>query len=330
MLNTLLVDQGIIKPSRLRLLCIPDYLFFRTHSQKLYREYSGIPRYSIISRKVTDQYDDYGGKEDYISSLKDLFIVDGSTALINAPFYFPLAEQLDMNVVGTRLDITELPKIRYTSIRKQNFRKFEPTALASDEVHYHAVIEGAIQDSKAVSLPVSFNLFNQPIIPITKNTIAVGSVRRIEDFVPTNFDLLRINIGDFIEYNQLFLANVGKSERKTAILDLVSNLVNSFDIKLVMVSLYKIAKYLTVYPKGFEVKSAIKDMCEHWGFEEAFILMNEKRRIWKQHPIDLFDSVFDGHGYIALFNHLKPKKKEKDELQDLESFSSLDDDILDG
>ena len=231
MLNTLLVDQGIIKPQRLRLLCIPDYLFFRTHSQKLYREYSGIPRYSIISRKITDQYDDFGGFNDKVCSLDTLFIVDGSTALHNAPFYFPLAEQLDMNIVGTKLDIIELPKLRYTRIRKENFRKYVPTAIGSDEVHYHATVDGTGRDSKSISLPTSFNLFTQPIIPVTKNTIAVGSVRRIEEFTPTTFDLLRLNIGDFVEYNQLFLTKADKNARKNAILNQVSDLINIFNIK---------------------------------------------------------------------------------------------------
>ncbi|MHA2074883.1 MAG: hypothetical protein ACW97X_09715 [Candidatus Hodarchaeales archaeon] len=309
MLNTTLVEQGIIKPQRLRLLCIPDYLFFRTHSQRLYREFSGIPRYSIISRKVTDQYDDFGGSEDNICSLETLYIVDGSTALLNAPFYFPLAEQLDMNVIGTKLDIAEIPKLRFTSIENKNFRKYVPTAIASDEVHYHAAVDGTAQDSKSISLPKSFKLFTQPIIPITKNTITVGSVRRIDEFTPTKFDLLRINIGDFVEYNQLFFSKIDKSSRINAILDQVNTIITCFDIKLVLISLYKIAKYFSIYPKGSNLKKSIEEMAHQWGFKEATLIMNEKRRKWKKVPLDIFKTLFDGNGYIAMFNH--PSKAEK-------------------
>jgi hypothetical protein len=328
MLNTTLVDIGIITPQRLSLLCVPDYLFFRTHSQRLYREYSGIPRYSIITRKVTDQYDDFGGSDDNVCSLKTLYIVDGSTALVNAPFYFPLAEQLDMSIVGTRIDIAELPKLRYTSIQKENFRKYVPTSVASDEVHYHAVVNGATQDSKSISLPSSFNLFTQPIIPITKNTISVGSVRNIEDFTPTKFDFLRINIGDFIEYNQLFLGKIDKNSRKNAILDQVNTLITSFSINLVLVSLYKIAKYFSIYPKDVNLKLSIEEMAHHWGFEEATIIMNEKRRKWKQEPLDIFETVFDGNGYIALFNHSSERKMRGSQPNPFDEDSSFDDDII--
>ncbi|MFX0087939.1 MAG: hypothetical protein ACFFAU_19965, partial [Candidatus Hodarchaeota archaeon] len=322
-----LVDQGIIRPQRLRLLCIPDYLFFRTHNQKLYREYSGIPRYSIISRKITDQYDDFGGSDDNVCSLDTLYIVDGSTALNNAPFYFPLAEQLDMNIVGTKLDVIELPKLRYTQIQKRNFQKFVPTAIGSDEVHYHAAADGIGQDSKSVSLPTSFNLFTQPIIPITKNTIAVGSVRRIEEFTPTTFDLLRLNIGDFVEYNQLFLTNIGRNARKNAILEQFGNLINIYNIKLVLVSLYKITKYLSIYPKDYEAKVCIQEMSESWGFEETTLIMNEKRQKWKQKPLDLLENLFDGNGYIAFYNPLKAKKDGNIEVQQFKSYPFFNNEI---
>ena len=125
MLETFLIDQGIMQPKRVRLLCVPDYLFFRTHAQRLYREFLGIPRYSIITRKVTDELEQH---TKHACSLKTLYIVDGSSALTNAPFYFPLAKLLDLSIVGTNLDIIEIPKLRYTSPSNKNFQKYEPTS----------------------------------------------------------------------------------------------------------------------------------------------------------------------------------------------------------
>ena len=150
MLETFLIDQGIMQPKRIRLLCIPDYLFFRTHAHRLYREFIGIPRYSIITRKVTDKLEKH---PDPACSLETLYIVDGSSALTNAPFYFPLAKYLDLSIVGTNLDITELPKLRYTTPSDRNFQRYEPITIVSSEVIFHAPLFESVMafDSKPLS-----------------------------------------------------------------------------------------------------------------------------------------------------------------------------------
>ena len=290
-----------MKPRRVRLLCVPDYLFFRTHAQRLYREFLGIPRYSIITRKVTDELEQH---IKHTCSLKTLYIVDGSSALTNAPFYFPLAKLLDLSIVGTNLDIVEIPKLRYTSPSNKNFQQYEPTTIVSSEVIFHAPLFESGMESNSVTLPPSFDLFLQPIT-ITKNTIAVGSVREIEEFFPINFDIMRINLGDFIEYNQLFskppeLPDTAKSTRKKAVLEGLGIIIRSFNIPIILISLYKIAKFFAT--SSDSVHHQIQDICYHWNFSESVLINNEKRRVWKKEPLEELDFFYDALGYIVLFN----------------------------
>lgn len=290
-----------MKPRRVRLLCVPDYLFFRTHAHRLYREFLGIPRYSIITRKVTDELEQH---QKHACSLETLYIVDGSSALTNAPFYFPLAKLLDLSIVGTNLDIVEIPKLRYTSPLNKNFQQYEPTTIVSSEVTFHAPLFESGMESNSVTLPPSYDLFLQPIT-ISKNTIAVGSVREIDEFFPINFDIMRINLGDFIEYNQLFskpaeLSDT-KSTRKQAVLEGLGIIIRSFNIPIVLISLYKIAKFFAT--SSDSVHHQIQDICNHWNFSESVLINNEKRRVWKKEPLEKLDLFYDTLGYIVLFNY---------------------------
>lgn len=296
-----------MQPGRVRLLCVPDYLFFRTHAHRLYREFIGIPRYSIITRKVTDELTQHSK---HTCSLETLYIVDGSSALTNAPFYFPLAKHLDLSIVGTNLDIIELPKLRYTTPSNQNFQQYEPITLVSSEVIFHAPLFESGLESNSVTLPKSFDLFLQPIT-VTKNTIAVGSVREITEFFPINFDIMRINLGDFIEYNQLFSKPTGfsdntKSTRKQAVLDGLSVIIQSFNIPIVLISFYKIAKFFATSPDS--IRYQIQDICNHWNFSESILINNEKRRVWKKEPLEKLDIFYDALGYIVLFNRSAQSK----------------------
>lgn len=312
MLETILIDQGIISPQRLNLLCVPDYLFFRTHAQRLYREFKGIPRYSIITRKFTDQLD-IEPHYDHTCSLKTLYIVDGSTALTNAPFYFPLAKQLNLSIVGTNLDITELPKLRYTPTKEMNFQKYEPLTIVSSEVHYHAPLHESGLENNAITLPPSFNLFTQPIT-ITQNTIAIGSVRNINNFFPISFDIMRINLGDFIEYNQRFpkatgIADDTKTSRKQAILEGVNRIISTFNIPVILVSFYKLSKFFA--SSTGTITHQVQDICDNWNFSEAILINNEKRRVWEQEPMENLKDLFDARGYVAIFNRYKQERSPK-------------------
>ncbi|MFW9902905.1 MAG: hypothetical protein ACFFFH_01115 [Candidatus Thorarchaeota archaeon] len=301
MLESFLIDQGIMRSSRVRLLCVPDYLFFRTHAHRLYREFLGIPRYSIITRKVTDELEQLSK---HPCSLKTLYIVDGSSALTNAPFYFPLAKFLDLSIVGTNLDIVELPKLRYTTPSNSNFQRYEPITVVSSEVIFHAPLFESGLESNSITLPISFDLFLQPIT-VTKNTIAVGSARDITEFFPINFDIMRINLGDFIEYNQLFsnptgLSDNTKATRKQAVLDGLSGIIESFNIPIVLISLYKIAKFFTSSSDSLNYQ--IQEICNHWNFSESILINNEKRRVWKKEPLEKLGFLYDALGYLVLFN----------------------------
>ncbi len=317
-----------MRAKRVRLLCVPDYLFFRTHSQSLYREFIGIPRYSIITRKVTDELNfelQHGN-----CSLETLYIVDGSSALTNAPFYFPLAKHLDLSIVGTNLDITELPKLRFMSIKGHIVQKYEPITLVSSEVHYHAPLDERGMESNSVTLPPSFNLFPQSIT-LTKNTIAVGSVRDMSEFFPSKFDLLRINLGDFVEYNQRFskpseTAVDTKINRKQTIINGLFNIISCFNIQIVLISFYKIAKFFAISPEP--IADQVQDICDDWSFSEFMLINNEKRRVWEEESMQNLEQLYDAAGYIALFNRPKVRKSRDIYPQDYDNQYTEDNDIL--
>lgn len=305
MLDTFLINQGIIRSHRLRLLCLPDYLFFRTHVHKLYREYSGIPRYSIITRRITDQLP-FEELDKERCSLELLYVIDGATALKNLPFFFQLAKPLDMSVVGTRLDFTELPKLRYVTLNETDFNTYQPLIIASNQVEQLITNDKKGSNAKSVFLSDYFDLFLQANTVITENSIAIGSVRELNKFFPTNFDILRINLGDLVEYAQRFdhlsdLENLGF--RKKRILIEVEKIIDCFNIPTVLISLYKLAKFVN-YPKNSSNLSekGINEILENLKFTETKLLHNERRRVWKEVNINEISNFFDSQGYLVLFN----------------------------
>jgi hypothetical protein len=176
----------------------------------LYREFNGIPRYSIITRKITEEL----GDRQQNSTLELLYIVDGSTALKNTPFFFQLANRLDMSVVGTKLDFIELPKLRYGILEYDDFKMYQPYIMASNEVEKRSLQEERGLETKTLTLPLSYNLFFQENYEsISENSIAIGSVREIEDFFPQMFNILRINLGDLVEYQQIFYKYLEYTEK---------------------------------------------------------------------------------------------------------------------
>lgn len=303
-MDSYLSNQGILSTPRVKLLCIPDYLFFRTHSHKLYREFSGIPRYSTITRKITEEL----GVRQQNSTLELLYIVDGSTALKNIPFFFQLANRLDMSVVGTKLDFIELPKLRYGILEYDDFKMYQPYIMASNEVEKRSLHEERGLETKTLTLPLSYNLFFQEnYVSISENSIAIGSVREIEDFFPQMFDMLRINLGDLVEYQQIFYKYLEYTEKpreakRNRILTEVEKLIDSFNIPIVLVSLYKLAKFFAVSSNSTDsLLTQVEEIGNHWNFSNWMLIHNEKRRVWVEEPLRNLRNFFDAHGYIVYF-----------------------------
>jgi hypothetical protein len=304
LLDSYLINQGILQTPRVKLLCIPDYLFFRTHSHKLYREYCGIPRYSIITRKITEELN----SKQQNSTLELLYIVDGATALKNTHFFFQLAKRLDMSVVGTKLDFIEIPKLRYNFLQYEDFEKYHPYILSSNEAHSWSQHEERGLETKTLTLPQSYNLHFQANYEFfSENSIAIGAVREIEDFFPQKFDILRINLGDLMEYQQTFFKYIEYTEdpiisKKRRILIEVEKLIDSFNIPIVLVSLYKLSKFFAISSNSVNsLMKQVEEIGNHWNFSNSMLIHNEKRRVWLQEPISKLNEFFDTHGYILYF-----------------------------
>ena len=307
MLETLLIDQGILSPSEKRkLLCMPDYSFFRTHTHKLYREFLGFPRYSVISRKFTE---DFQKENDSLSSLDTLFICDGATAQNTALFFFPIAEKLNLSIIGTNLDFTELPKLCFETHSEDNFESFGQYSLLTDKNTHPTTRQGHDVDACTSFLPFSSNLTLEKGNDFpTDRKIATGIVKDQNDFFPKNFNIARLNIGDFIEYRQIFTPNwpdmdANPEEIKSLILHEVEKVLTSFNVEVLFISLYKLARFYKLSEKFTKPIVELTHSMKHsWNYSESIMVHNPTRRVWEEEPIHALPHFFNSPGYLILFN----------------------------
>ncbi|MCK4848454.1 MAG: hypothetical protein KAT16_05490, partial [Candidatus Heimdallarchaeota archaeon] len=299
-----LIDLGIVsRYDRHKLLVMPDYLLFRTHIHKLYREYLGFPRYSVIARKFTDEFQSNSEKSG--CSLETIFICDGSTAQNNSQFFIPPAKDLELSVVGTSLDFTELPKLRFQPQPNIDFQPFKPYSLDVDGVMKPKLGNGHDVDSNTKILPEFWQCsLREGTDHQQEETIAIGAVKDLSEFFPTNFNFLRINIGDFVEYKQTFTLNEDKNvdkPLKTLILQEVEKIVTAFNIEVVFISFYKIGKYFGLN-KNHSVLETINELQHSWNYSESMLVNNITRSVWEEEILHSISHFYDGHGYLILFN----------------------------
>ena len=305
LLDSLLYDQGILNKRNIRLLCFPDYLFFRTHSQKLYREFEGFPRYSIIARKYTD---DQSSDTKYSSPcyLRKLYIIDGSSALINAPFFFPISKIKNLSIVGTNLNFIDIPKFRYFFKPIYDFIPFTPYTINMFPYSKLGTKEEGSFDSNAVSLPLDFSIKYIKGNNYFSNTIAIGCVSSALDFFPNGFEILRVNLGDLLEYKQTYFDESTKhflTKQEITLIE-IKKLINVFNIPVVWISLYKLAKFLNLkrINRLLSFEEYLRYIMHSWNFSEALILYNEKGIKWDQIHISKLNNYFDANGYVVFFN----------------------------
>ncbi|WP_455140889.1 hypothetical protein [Candidatus Hodarchaeum mangrovi] len=305
LLDSLLYDQGILLQRNIRLLCFPDYLFFRTHNQKLYREFEGFPRYSIIARKYTeDQSNDTKYKSPCY--LRKLYIIDGSSALINAPFFFPISKKINLSIVGTNLNFVDVVRFRESFKPIYDFIPFHPYTVNIFPYSKPETKEESSFDSNAVSLPLNFYIRYIKGNNYFLNTIAIGCVRSASDFFPNGFELLRVNLGDLLEYKQSYFDESKKNfltKHEITLIEL-KRLINIFKIPVILVSLYKLAKFVNVkgVNRSLSPEGYLRYIMHTWNFSEALILFNEKGRKWDQIHISKLNNYYDEHGYVVFFN----------------------------
>ncbi len=308
MLETLLIDQGVLSTSeRRKLLCMPDDTFFRTHKHKLYREFLGFPRYSVISRKYTEEFNK---ENDSTCSLDSLFICDGATAQNSAQFFFPIAKKLNLSIIGTNLDFTELPKLRFESqLAKEDFEPFAPYSLLTDKNTHPTTTQGHDIDACTSFLPTSSKLSIEKGNDYpAEHKIATGAIKDSNEFFPRHFNIARLNIGDFVEYRQIFTRNwpdmdMNTQEVKNLILQEVEKVLSAFSVEILHISLYKLARYYKLSEKTNKSVVELTDEMKHsWNYTESLLVHNPTRRIWEEEPIHALQHFFNTPGYLILFN----------------------------
>jgi hypothetical protein len=308
LLETLLIDQGILSSSeKKKLLCMPDYTFFRTHKHKLYREFLGFPRYSVISRKYTEEFT---LEKELLCSLDTLFICDGATALNSAQFFFPVAKKLDLSVIGTNLDFTELPKLQFMSqVEQEDFEPYRIYSLLTDKNSHPTSNQGPDIDACTSFLPAASELSlekgnNFP----SERKIATGVVKDPNDFFPRSFTISRLNIGDFIEYKQIFTPewldmDANLNEIKDLILKEVEKVLTTFSVEILFISLYKLARFYNLSVQSNRAIVEITNEMKHsWNYSESILVHNPIRRVWEEEPIHALSHFFNVPGYLILFN----------------------------
>ena len=286
---------------------MPDYLFFRTHKHKLYREFRGFPRYSVISRKFTDDFSSLSTEFD--SSLETLFVCDGTTAQNTSQFFFQIAKELDLSIIGTNLDFTELPKLRYQIPPDIDFEEYSVYSLIAKQSTQPSANQGRDIGTCSSFLP-SFCEFSlkRGNGSQKEHKISVGAVKHPKEFFPSYFDILRLNIGDLIEYKQSFTPNwpdmeIDPVELNTLILQEVEKILISFNVKVVFLSFYKLARFYNLLATSKDSSKDFIDMLSHaWKYSESIVVNNKERRIWEEESIMNLNQLFDKHGYIILFN----------------------------
>ena len=92
-------------------------------------------------------------------------------------------------------------------------------------------------------------------------------------------------------------------ELNTLILQEVEKILISFDIKVVFLSLYKLARFYNLLADdNHSSRDFINMLCHTWKYSESIVVNNTKRRIWEEDTIMNLTQLFDAYGYIILFN----------------------------
>ena len=205
---------------------------------------------------------------------------------------------------------TLLPKLRFiTHPEDENFESFQHYSLLTDKNSHPTTSQGHDIDACTSFIPLSSNLTlkqGNDYPPDLK--IATGVVKNRNDFYPKKFNIARLNIGDFIEYRQIFTPDwpdmdADPDEIKSLILQEVEKVLAAFNVDVLFVSLYKLARF---YKLGEKLNKPIveltKEMKHSWNFSESLLVHNPTRRIWEEEPIHALPHFFNLPGYLILFN----------------------------
>jgi hypothetical protein len=138
--------------------------------------------------------------------------------------------------------------------------------------------------------------------------VAIGRAREANDYFPRFFDILRLNIGDFIEYRQIFSLNwpdmdMDPVKLKGFIFQEINKVLSTFKITLLLISLYKFKKFFELSEKSAtSVTEVIKEMCKAWSYSESIIVNNTTRKVWEEETPQNLTKLYNSNAYLVLFN----------------------------
>ena len=134
-----------------------------------------------------------------------------------------------------------------------------------------------------------------------------GRIKAISDFYPLNFDILRLNIADFIEYsqfidqNQLWISTCeNHDEYREKVTATLKRCINKLNPRIVLITFYKLIKFL-IEGSGqpFNEEWDLNVLAQKLGFNKCQILVQKGALSWVLK--EDCEEYSDSKGYMVLW-----------------------------
>lgn len=309
-LEALINGQILPEKPQVKLLICPDYLFFRQAPHILHTEFKDFPRLTKSRLSTTSSH-----STKLNCSLSHLFICDGNSALRTIDKVLPWINQLSISAVGCRIDFFDLPSLKPAilphseiNFEGQNYSNCE---LLSNIPFPMAPVEGDKLTSSSAILSSEENIRLKAVPQSLKNPIeqilSRGRIKTIFDLYPLNFDILRLNIADFIEYsqfidqNQLWISTYEDHDKyREKVTATIKRCINKLNPRIVLIPFYKLIKFL-IEGSGqpFNEEWDLNLLTKKLGFEKCHILAQKGTLSWVLK--EECEKYSDSKGYIVLW-----------------------------
>ncbi|MFX1534463.1 MAG: hypothetical protein ACFFDI_09610 [Promethearchaeota archaeon] len=309
-LEALINWQVLPEKPQVKLLICPDYLFFRQAPHSIHTEFRDFPRLTKSRLSSTSRH-----STKLRCSLSHLFICDGNSALRTIDKVLPWINQLPISAVGCRIDFLNLPLLKpaislHSEIDFEGNNYYDCELLSDIPFPITPVERNKLTSSSAI-LSSDENIRLKAVPRSLKNPIeqilSRGRIKAISDLYPLNFDILRLNIADFIEYsqfidqNQLWISTCeNRDEYREKITATIKRCINKLNPRIVLITFYKLVKFL-IEGSGqpFNEEWDLNLLTQKLGFKNCQILVRKGLLSWVFK--EDFEEYSDSKGYVVLW-----------------------------